>query len=303
MSQRAASTSPGPADASPSTIGLIGGEGRMGRMFRRLFEASGHQVTVSGPGTGLSNERLVELVEVVIVAVPVKGTVDVIRSIAPRMAPGQLLSDFTSIKHEPVEAMLASPASVIGCHPIFGPMANVKGQNVVLCPARPGPFLAWYRGFLEGHGMKVTELTPEAHDRSMAFIQGLTHFLNITFARTLQTQQADLEQLLQVCSPVYRILFSMLCRILSGDPALYGQIQITNRENLPVVRDFLANGEDFLRGVERQDWDGVNLLIEEAGNSLGDFKQTAREESDFLIDQMRRLLERGGAEGKGKTEQ
>ncbi len=215
-----------------------------------------------------------------------------IRSIAPLMAPGQLLSDFTSIKAEPVEAMLASPAAVIGCHPIFGPMPNVQGQNVVLCPARPGPFLGWYRDFLEGHGMKVVELSPEAHDRSMAFIQGLTHFINITFAGTLRSQGADLEQLLRVCSPVYRVFFAMLCRILSGDPALYGQIQIGNRENLPVVREFLENGAELLRGVEEENWEGVNRLIEEAAAGLGDYKQTAREESDFLIEQMRKLLAR-----------
>ncbi len=69
MSQSAAST--GPGGATPSTIGLIGGDGRMGRMFRRLFEASGHRVLVSGPGTALSNARLAAQAEVVIVAVPV----------------------------------------------------------------------------------------------------------------------------------------------------------------------------------------------------------------------------------------
>jgi prephenate dehydrogenase len=267
-------------------------------MFRRLFEASGCSVLISGPGTPLGNEELVEQADVVIVAVPVRITVEVIGTIAPRMRPEQLLSDLTSIKREPVEAMLASPAAVIGCHPIFGPMPTPRGQNVVLCPERPGPFLEWYRGFFESHGIRVTELSPEAHDRSMAFIQGLTHFLNITFARTLLTQRADLEQLLQICSPVYRVFFAMLCRILSGDPELYGQIQVTNRENIPVVRDFLANGELLLRRAEAEDWEGVYRLIGEAAENLGDYRDVAREESDFLIERMREWAETSGEKGK-----
>ncbi len=130
----------------------------------------------------------------------------------------------------------------------------------------------------------------------MAFVQGLTHFINIAFARTLQTQGADLGEILQVCSPVYRVLFAILCRILSGDPELYSQIQITNRENLPVVRDFLANGAALLEQAEAEDWEGACRLVEEAGAGLGDYRQAARRESDFLIEQMRRLLEEEGGE-------
>ena len=136
----------------------------------------------------------------------------------------------------------------------------------------------------------MVPITPEEHDESMAFIQGLTHFINITFASTLRTRGADLDRLLELCSPVYRVFFAMLSRILSGDPQLYGQIQITNRANIPVVKDFQDNGAALLRLVEREDWEGVYGLIAEAAENLGDYKLTARAESDFLIEQMRRLL-------------
>jgi chorismate mutase / prephenate dehydrogenase len=188
--------------------------------------------------------------------------------------------------------MLASPASVIGCHPLFAPMASPAGQNVVLCPARPGPWQAWYEGFLAGHGMVVVQLEPAEHDEAMAFIQGLTHFINIVFARTLQTRRARLEQVLQVCSPVYQVLFAILCRILSGDAHLYGQIQASNPANPPVLEEFLANGRAFLDVVERQDWEAVYGFFDEAAAYLGDYRQVAREESDFLIERMTEYLAR-----------
>ena len=276
----------------PRTIGLIGGDGQVGRMFRRLFEADGYAVRVAGPSDDPGYGGLVAGSDVVIVTVPISETVAVIRRIAPLLRPEQLLSDFTSIKREPVAAMLASPASVIGCHPMFAPMPSPAGQNVVLCPERPGPWLSWYEGFLQGHGMKVVHLAPAEHDEATAFIQGLTHFINIVFARTLQTREAKLEQILKVCSPVYQVLFAILCRILSGDAHLYGQIQASNPNNPPVLEAFLANGREFLDVVERQDWDAVYAVFNEAATYLGDFRQVAREESDFLIERMTEYLAR-----------
>lgn len=287
--------------APPATIGLIGGRGLMGSMFRRLFESDGQSVRVAGPSDDPGYGGLVAESDVIIVTVPITETVGVIQRIAPLLRPEQLLSDFTSIKAEPVAAMLKTAARVIGCHPLFGPMPNPAGQNVVLCPSRPGHFLSWYRTFFQRHGMAVVEMEPEAHDDAMAFIQGLTHFINIVFARTLQTRKADLERILRVCSPVYRVLFAILCRILSGDAHLYGQIQVSNRKNLPVLRDFLANSHEFFDQVQASAWEDVYGFFNEAAGFLGDYKKIARAESDFLIEQMTRYLQqrRPGDDGFG----
>jgi prephenate dehydrogenase len=281
----------------PRTAGLIGGEGRMGALFARLLAGRGLRVRASGEHPDPGYGGLVAESDLVVVTVPIAATVPVIRRIAPFLRAGQLLCDLTSVKREPVAAMLETPAWVIGAHPLFGPMPSVAGQNVVVCPERPGPCLEWFTGFIAGHGMTPVTMTPQGHDEAMAFIQGLTHFLNITFARTLQTRHADLEALLRVCSPVYQVFFAVLSRILSGDPALYGQIQLLNRENVPVLREFLANAQDLLGTVEGQDWDGFHRVFEESAAYLGDFKAVAREESNFLIEQMRAYLE---AKGKAK---
>lgn len=277
---------------SPKTVGLIGGTGRMGTVFSRLFSASGCTVHVAGPSDDPNYGGLVAGSDLVVITVPIAETLSVIRRVAPLLRPDQLLCDFTSIKREPVTAMLASPAWVIGLHPLFGPMPNVAGQNVVVCPARPGPCRPWIDSFLSEHGMNPVEMTPQGHDEAMAFIQGLTHFLNITFARTLQTRRADLEALLRVCSPVYQVFFAVLSRILSGDARLYGQIQLLNRENVPVLREFLNNGQALLGTVESGDWDGFYKTFEDAADYLGEFKIVARDESNFLIDAMREYLER-----------
>lgn len=279
-------------DFRPRSIGLIGGSGKMGGMFHRLLESLGYAVRGAGPSADPGYGGLIADSDVVVVTVPITDTVEVIRRIAPLLRPDQLLTDFTSIKREPVQAMLESRAWVIGCHPLFGPMANPAGQNVVLCPARPGPCLPWLQDTVRRLGMTPVVMTPEGHDEAMAIIQGLTHFLNIVFARTLQTRHADVEALLRVCSPVYQVLFAMLSRILSGDPQLYGQIQILNRENIPVVREFLKNGAELLDMAEGRRYPDFYRIFSEAGAYLGPFKAVARQESDFLIDRMREYLQR-----------
>ena len=272
----------------------------MGQRFKRFFTADGYRVLVAGRSTPLTYEQLIAQSDVVIVIVPVRETPVIIRRILPHLRSEQLLTDFTSVKEEPVAEMMGGKASVIGCHPVFGPMADPKGQNVVLCPERPGPYLDWYQGFFENHGMSVILMDPVVHDETMAFIQGLTHFLNITFARTLQTRNVDLDQLLQVCSPVYRLFFAVLCRILSGDAELYSQIQINNRGNIPVISDFLENGTELMKLVQETDWEGVKGLFDGAADYLGDFKDEARRESNFLIEQIIRYFDRKKSGGENQ---
>ncbi|MDH4120403.1 MAG: prephenate dehydrogenase/arogenate dehydrogenase family protein [Deltaproteobacteria bacterium] len=279
---------------TPKIIALIGGTGGMGRMMTPLLEGLGHTVLAAGRSTPLTPEDAARRAEVVIVTVPIHHTQDTIARLAPLLGPEKLFSDFTSIKRQPVEAMLASPAAVIGCHPIFGPMPNPAGQNVVLCPARPGPWLDWYEHLYLALGMKVSRMTPEEHDRSMAVIQGLTHFINISFAATLESRQVNLEQVLQVCSPVYRVAFAMLSRILSGDPALYREIQLANPENLPILEEFLGNASRLKAMVGSADGPGFDDLFTHAAGYLGPYLATARRESDWLVEQMRRKLTEDG---------
>lgn len=290
-----------PVESRPVNVGIIGGTGQMGAMFHRLLEADGCRVMSLGRHEDPSYTELVTQSDVVIISVPIDKTVPLVERITPHLRPDQLLSDFTSIKVTPVQAMLKTPSWVIGCHPLFAPMKTLEGQNVVLCPENPGPWLPWYRGFFERHGMAVSEMSPSAHDEAMSFIQGLTHFINITFARTLQTRQADLEQILKICSPVYQVFFALLCRILSGDPVLYGQIQVSNPHNFPVLDDFLENADSLVNSVKSGDSEGIYKVFNEAAQYLGDFKQVARQESDFLIEQMALYL-KDGKEGGGGNE-
>ena len=218
--------------------GIIGGTGKMGKLFSPVFERAGYEVSVSGRSTTMTNAEIAESCDLVLVSVPIRDTVRVIGEIAPLLTREQILCDFTSLKVAPVAAMLESKAQVIGLHPMFGPtVSSIARQTIVMCPARvAGTTLSDLRHIFLREGAVCTIATPEEHDRMMAIVQGLTHFVTICMADSIRRLGVDIEKTEPFMSPVYQIELSLVGRLLSQDPALYADILQEN----PFVPEVLA---------------------------------------------------------------
>ena len=110
--------------------------------------------------------------------------------------PNALVIDVASIKMRPTELMLKylpSTCKIIGTHPLFGPQSGkygIKGLNMVICPVRGDVWriLAFLERVLK---LNVMVRTPEEHDKEMAYVQALTHFVGRALS---QMQIPDLEQ-------------------------------------------------------------------------------------------------------------
>ena len=183
------------------------------------------------------------------VSVPIRATVGVIREVAPLLSEEQVFCDLTSLKVEPVRAMLASRAEVIGLHPMFGPGAvSLRGQTIVATPARCDP--ATLEGLLSvfrDQGAAITLSTPEDHDRMMAVIQGLTHFGTLAKAEAIRRTGADVDETLSFTSPIYRIEMGLV-----GDSPRTGALRDMLLMN-PAVPEVLAAFEDAVRTL-RGSW-------------------------------------------------
>ncbi|MEW6185132.1 MAG: prephenate dehydrogenase/arogenate dehydrogenase family protein, partial [Thermodesulfobacteriota bacterium] len=163
-------------------IGIIGGTGGIGRWFAQHFQKEGFEVRINGRKTGPDYSTLTRQCPIVIVSVPIEATVKVIEQVGPLMPEKSLLMDFTSLKEEPVKAMLRfSRCEVIGLHPLFGPeVKSLAGHNIVICPARTQKWLPRVIAMLKNGQARIIETLPGRHDQWMAAVQVLNHLNTIT---------------------------------------------------------------------------------------------------------------------------
>ncbi|MFV1529440.1 MULTISPECIES: prephenate dehydrogenase/arogenate dehydrogenase family protein [unclassified Phaeobacter] len=119
----------------------------------------------------------------VIIAVPVSAMEQLCHEIAPLLTPGALVMDVGSVKIAPAEVMLRTlppEVQLLGSHPLFGPQSaaqGLAGQKIALCPLRGGRPLRLAALLRHVFGLDVIWTTPEAHDRELATVQGLTHLI------------------------------------------------------------------------------------------------------------------------------
>ncbi|MDD1695849.1 MAG: prephenate dehydrogenase/arogenate dehydrogenase family protein [Methanoregula sp.] len=268
--------------------GIIGGTGKMGRLFVPVFERAGYEVLVSGKSTPLTNTRLAEQCDIVIVSVPIHDTVRVIKEIAPLLTKDQLFCDFTSLKTLTVAAMLESKANVIGLHPLFGPtVPSLRHQTIIVCPARaPDETLRSLLSLFSHEGAQCTLATPEHHDKMMAVVQGLTHFVTLCMADSVRRLGLDIETTRAFTSPVYQIELSLVGRLLSQDPALYADILQMN----PFVPDVLSictsSADDLCEIVNSKDPERFREFFLRNSRHLGKYCDAGMKTTDALIESM-----------------
>jgi len=238
-------------------IGIIGGTGGIGKWFAEYFRAEGFAVHVTGRTSGMSLPELARTCRAIFVSVPIGSTVDVIRRIGPLVKGDSLLADFTSLKAEPVRAMVEySAAEVVGVHPLFGPnVAALSGENIILCPARGEKWAKWLTQIFEKGGARVTETTPEVHDRKMAAVQALPHLSTMAMGIVLNGLGEDVGEIERFSTPIFRERLRMIEKVF-GHPNLYAEIIRHNpfsQQVLDLYRHALSELEFFLREKEGPD--------------------------------------------------
>ncbi len=237
----------------PESIGIIGGTGRMGQWLKKFLEGAGYQVIVAGRKTEISPKELASLCDVVIVSVPIKDTVNIIKEIGPYVRPEAVLMDVTSIKKGPVEAMLSySSSEVIGTHPLFGPSApSIKRQIVVICPARTKVWLPWLKELLLTHKVKITISTPEKHDEMMAIVQGISHFFLLTMGLIVKESTFNLREFSDYSTPFFHIILRKMQHFLHQNPEMCASIQFNSYHK---ISRFLESVDELKKIIKDQDY-------------------------------------------------
>ena len=122
--------------------------------------------------------------ELIIFAVPFNAFEEAAQSAMPFITPGTHIADVTSVKVKPLEILQKHfPRNpILGTHPIFGPQSGkegIEGLPIVLSNIswNTESYAAARMFLTDTLKLRVIEKTPEEHDREMAHVQGLAHFI------------------------------------------------------------------------------------------------------------------------------
>lgn len=246
-------------------VGIIGGSDGLGKTLVYYFKDE-FNVFITGydPEKGKrvadelnvnyieSNAGLANISDILVIAVPIQYTSEVIREVAPFMKSGSLMVDVTSIKEEPSRTMAESlPETVeyIPTHPVFGPRTTrLDNQVIVLTPDKKGKWYPKVYNYLASKNMRIIETSAENHDFMMAIVQVMTHFSFISTASAIEKLNVDISETEDYESPIYNLMIDMIARIVSQNPYLTYNIQSRNHFG-PKIRNALAESVIELRDV------------------------------------------------------
>ncbi len=133
-----------------------------------------------------ASPEAVAAADIVVFAVPLDNLEEAARRAAPHIRPGSLVVDVTSVKKRPLEILgeiIPEHADLLGTHPLFGPQSGKNGiasLRIALCRVRISSE-RYYKvcDFLtDSLRLLVLKTDPESHDREMAKVQAMTHFMS-----------------------------------------------------------------------------------------------------------------------------
>lgn len=274
---------PAAGDRSRAVV-VVGGHGALGRCLSSFFARSGYALRTLEKDDWEQAPALLANAGLVLVAVPIEHTCAVIANL-PTLPDDCILADVTSVKQAPLQAMLAAHAGpVVGLHPMFGPdVQSLAKQVVVVCPGRDDTRCRWLLEQLGIWGAVLREELPERHDRAMEMIQAMRHFTSMVYGIFLQRQQADLQQLMRLSSPIYRLELAMVGRLFAQSPVLYADI-IMAATGLPaLLEQYRSVLDDLLQRVRERERDGLIADFNGAREYFGELAPALLRESSELL--------------------
>lgn len=248
---------------SDFTVGIIGGNGQMGKSLIDFFKRNGIKVIFSDINTEISNKEVAKNSDIIILAIPLKCYEDVLDEIYEFLTQNKLLMDIGSLKEEQAKLMKSyHSGEILLTHPLFGPEKEFKGNenSIIICKINSGEKTDFLINLFKNEGLNIVETSPEEHDEIMAYIHGFYYLMNITYIDVLREKFGEISKIENIMTTSFQKYISGLENIFNTKDWLIELIAYENRYiekvaerfkeklkekvNLREVREFL--GKDSL---------------------------------------------------------
>lgn len=266
------------------TVVVVGGKGQLGAVFVDLFERSNYQVDIIEEADWPNSSNILANASIVIVAVPISLTTAVIQRLN-NLPHDCILADVTSIKESPLVAMKEVHAGpVVGLHPMFGPdVTGLIKQTIISCEGRYPERYQWLLEQFQVWGAKIYPVTAHEHDQAMSIVQVMRHFSTIAYGYHLMNEEVDIEKLVAMSSPIYRLELVMVGRLFAQNPSLYADIIFANKDNITMMRRYAYRFLSLLDDVNLDRKQAFINRFNEVSQWFGDYADDFLKESKSML--------------------
>jgi chorismate mutase/prephenate dehydrogenase len=229
-------------------IVILGAKGKMGALFANQFKLSGYQVQELDKENVPYAIQAFEEAGLVLICVPIEEFLNTISAL-PALPNHCILADITSVKSKPMKAMLeAHQGPIVGLHPMFGPkVKTLAHQLIIYCQGRETEKSDWLIKQLKIWGVRIEMCSPEQHDEMMAYIQTLNHLGLYAIGTFLINENINLDLLIRLGTPNYKVLLGLIKRFLDQSPQLYWSLFNALDHNALVSSRFLKHFKSIIK--------------------------------------------------------
>lgn len=246
-------------------ISIVGGTGRMGQWFTLYFKNMGYEVEIIAKNkrkvvkiakyfrvshsTAIDNN--INKSDIILISVPIKSMASTISEVLEYAKKDKIILEISSLKKD-IEKEINKKFkkrkdSIINIHPLFGPGLDINSkQQIILIKSNK----------TNKQKKIITKLFPKAditiinakdHDKSMAYILSLTHFINILFLSMLKKQNN-----MDYFSTTFKIQYNLANAILNDRTELLADIQILNKDFNKVLNEFIKESKKFQKIINKK---------------------------------------------------
>ncbi|WP_430909478.1 prephenate dehydrogenase [Maribacter sp. 2-571] len=257
-------------------IGLIGGS--FAKDIKRLRPASvihgidtNEEHLEAAAAIGLIDEKAtyeaLSEAEMVIVSIPVDVLMGELPKILDAVNDDCVVFDGGSTKSLICKALDDHPKrrNYLACHPIAGtefsgPKAALEGlyegKTNIICEVEKTAFKLQEKTLelFQEMGMRIRYMSPEAHDRHIAYVSHLSHISSFMLGKTVIEKEKNERDIFDMAGSG----FESTVRLAKSSPAMWTPIFEQNKVNvIETLEEYIGNLEAFKALLIKDDYEGI----------------------------------------------
>ncbi|WP_299114376.1 prephenate dehydrogenase [uncultured Winogradskyella sp.] len=209
----------------------------------------------------------IEKADLVIIAIPVDATLEVLPGVLDKVSDKAIVFDVGSTKEDICLKVKNHPKrrNFLAAHPIAGteysgPSAAIyglyKNKTNIICEVEETAFKLQEKALklFSELGMRIRYMNPKAHDKHIAYVSHLSHISSFMLGKTVIEKEKNERDIFDMAGSG----FESTVRLAKSSPAMWTPIFKQNKTNvIETLEEYINNLKHFKQLMETGDFEAV----------------------------------------------